>query len=221
MFKKTLLLTGCLLGAMAVSQPCLAKMEEEVKPSRQILVNEVEPSTEEAYLYMDKKSHLYRASDGRYYDFFVDKGDLVIADEARKEVFARLSPVEQGGVAFALKPIYLPEAKAHFVQIIADIGAHAKNCGYWLLGLNQGSWQTYISLDSLAKVGYNIEEWHRIQPILMGNKFYLETGFEYMPKGAKFGYEREYAVDHRYQAVWDSRNKCFNIQNILVKTRKK
>ena len=37
------------------------------------------------------------------------------------------------------------------------------NCGYWLIGKHDGQWVTYVSLDSLATMGYTIGEWHQIR----------------------------------------------------------
>ena len=122
-----------------------------------------------------------------------------------------------GGVGYAIRPIYSMFPSMTFIEIIADVGAHAKNCGYWLIGKRNGQWVTYISIDSLAQMGYTPGEWHQIYTNANKDatgRFILTSRHEYMPPGAQYGYQRKFATDLTLQIFWDQDAHWFGLRRL-------
>lgn len=104
-----------------------------------------------------------------------------------------------------------------FFEINADVGAHAMNCGYWLIGKHDGQWVTYVSLDSLATMGYTIGEWHQIRTKIDEDgtgRFILISSHEYLPPGAQYQYQRKHAVDLQLELFWDENAQWFGMRNL-------
>lgn len=121
------------------------------------------------------------------------------------------------GIGYKIRKIFTTFPSMEFFEIIADRGAHAKNCGYWIIGKSDGKWVTYVSIDSLANMGYTPGEWHRISTQINADstgRFILTSSHEYMPPGAKYGYQRKHAVDLRLQLLWDQKARWFAIRKL-------
>ena len=124
---------------------------------------------------------------------------------------------ESSGVGYQVREIYSIFPSMQFFEINADRGAHAKNCGYWLIGKRNGQWVIFVSLDSLATVGYTPGQWHHISTVTNGDatgRFILTSQHEYMPTGAQYGYQRRYAVDLRVQLFWDQSAQWFGLRRL-------
>jgi len=121
------------------------------------------------------------------------------------------------GIGYKIRKIYTMFPSMQFFEIIADAGAHAQNCGYWLIGKHNGQWVTFVSIDSLAQMGYTPGEWHQISTELNADatgRFILTSRHEYMPPGAQYGYQRKFAVDLRLQLFWDQKARWFGIRRL-------
>lgn len=115
-------------------------------------------------------------------------------------------PAAESGIGYAVREIPTTDPGLTFYEINADVGAHAKNCGYWLIGKRNGRWVAYVSLDDLAAMGYTIGDWHQIRTFINKDgdgRFILTSQHEYMPPGAVYGYQRRFAVDLRLELFWD------------------
>lgn len=124
---------------------------------------------------------------------------------------------KMGGVGYAIRRIYTILPSMVFIEIIADVGAHAKNCGYWLIGKQNGQWVTYISIDNLAQMGYTPDKWHQIKTAANKDatgRFILTSQHEYMPPGAQYGYQRKFAVDLQLQIFWDQDAQWFGLRRL-------
>ena len=121
------------------------------------------------------------------------------------------------GIGYAVRPIYTIFPSMTFIEINANQGAHAMNCGYWIVGKRDGQWVTYISLNNLASMGYTTNQWHQITTAANEDatgRFLLTSSHEYMPPGAQFGYQKKRAVDLRLQLFWDQDARWFGMRRI-------
>lgn len=122
-----------------------------------------------------------------------------------------------GAVDYAVRPIYTIFPSMTFYEIIATEGAHARNCGYWLIGQSNGQWVAYVTIDTLASAGYTAQEWHRISTASNKDatgRFILTSSHQYMPPGAIYGYQAKNVVDLRLQFHWDQENQCITISRM-------
>lgn len=113
------------------------------------------------------------------------------------------------GIDFSIRDVYTQNPNMHLWEIIASRGAHAKNCGYWLVGQNGNQYVTYISIDSLSNMGYTPQEWHRISTSVNNGQYIIKSTHEYLPPGALYGYQMQSALDLSIRADWDSRAQWF------------
>ncbi|WP_276840050.1 hypothetical protein [Anaerovibrio lipolyticus] len=121
------------------------------------------------------------------------------------------------GIGYSIRKIYAMFPTMEFFEIIADRGAYAKNCGYWIVDKRDDKWVTYVSIDSLANMGYTPGEWHQIKTEMNADatgRFILTSSHEYMPPGAQYGYQRQHAVDLRLQLFWDKDARWFGIRRL-------
>ena len=121
------------------------------------------------------------------------------------------------GIGYAVREVYTTNPSMKFFEIIADRGAHAKNCGYWIVGKRDGNWVCFVSIDSLAQMGYTSGDWHQIRTAINEDGtgiFLLTSQHEYMPPGAQFQYQRKFAVDLRLQLFWDQNARWFGIRKL-------
>lgn len=176
-------------------------------------------STDKAILYMDT-TEFYFTEDNEQLKFVnLKNGTLkLMSADGKKDIMSFINyDGARGGVAFVIRPVYAVLPKGTFYEIIADVGAHGKNCGYWLIGKRNGQWVTYVSLDSSATMGYTPDRWHRIRTETNGDatgRFILTSEHEYMPTGAKYGYESKVATDLTLQLYWDREAQWFGMRRL-------
>lgn len=176
-------------------------------------------STDRAILYLDK-TEFYFTEDNEELKFVNLKNGtlkLMSADGTTDYMSFVNYDGAKGGVAFVIRPIYAVLPKGTFYEITADVGAHGKNCGFWLIGKRDGQWVTYVSIDSLATMGYTPDQWHRIKTETNGDatgRYILTSEHEYMPPGAKYGYERRVATDLALQLFWDKKAQWFGMRRL-------
>lgn len=172
---------------------------------------------DKTFLYMDKKVVSYNY-DGETISFRLQPGGkLILTNASGSQTFLRFSAYDgsEGGVGYSIRPIYSVNPSNTFYEINADAGAHAQNVGYWVIGKKDGKWVNYVTIDSLAAVGYTAHEWHRIGTEINSNgEFLVTSSHEYMPTGAQYGYQRQMAVDARFQLFWDNNAEWFGIKCI-------
>lgn len=124
---------------------------------------------------------------------------------------------DNGGIGYKVRKIALTDPGMQFIEIIASQGAKGKNAGYWLIGKRDGKWVTYVSLDSLASMGYTTDEWHAINGKINTDgdgHFIIESSHRYMPPGAQYGYQEKTVVDLRVELTWDENARWFAMRAI-------
>ena len=193
------MMTGLIAGLlMAVLVPCASAAS-------------VEFVGEKTFLYMDTSE--VELTDGVR---AVDKknGSLAIVDKDGKlKLGFRTVDNAEGFVGFAVRELSVEgEDDVRFWEILADVGAHAKNCGYWLISEENGKWRFVLTTDELAKAGYTPNEWHVLQSDISDGQYILTSSIEYLPEGAQFEYEREFATDWQAELVWSEKTRSFFIR---------
>lgn len=122
---------------------------------------------------------------------------------------------DNGGISYNIRKIELKDPNKVLLEINATQGAHAKNAGYWIIGKYKGKWVTFISLDTLANYGYTVGEWHSIgSSVNYYGNLILTSQHEYMPPGARFGYEMRRANDFVANLFWDENAQWFGIKRL-------
>ncbi|MBQ9377963.1 MAG: hypothetical protein IJU05_09215 [Schwartzia sp.] len=168
----------------------------------------VEVVGEKTFLYMDTTE--VELADGVR---AVDKkdGSLAIVDKDGKlKLGFRNVDDAKEFVGFTVRELAVEdEEDIRFWEILADVGAHAKNCGYWLISEEKGNWRFAVTTDDLAKIGYKPNEWHVLQSEVEDGRCILTASIEYMPEGAQFEYERQFATDWQGELVWSERTRSF------------
>lgn len=101
-----------------------------------------------------------------------------------------------------IKKLQLRDPKKICFEINMIAGVHGKNSGYWLIGKYGEKWVTFVSLDSLASVGYTPNEWHSISTKVNENGDLILTS------------RHSTGVDFQAKLFWDSKAQWFGIQRI-------
>lgn len=146
-------------------------------------------------------------------------GTLQLTSKNGREKYLTFSSFDSTneGIGYAIRSIYTIFPSMEFIEINADRGAKAKNCGYWLIGKRNGTWVTYISWNNLASMGFTTNEWHQITTHLNEDatgRFILESSHMYMPPGAQYGYQMKSTVDLKLQLFWDQNAQWFGMRRI-------
>lgn len=187
--------------------------------SAQVPAAEFSASDDGNFLYMDTRQ-LNVCYDNEPLKFVLQKdGTLrLMSRDGKHDYMSFINYVgAKDGVGYKIRTIRTTDPDMTFFEINADVGAHAMNCGYWLIGKHDGQWVTYVSLDSLATMGYTIGEWHQIRTKIDEDgtgRFILISSHEYLPPGAQYQYQRKHAVDLQLELFWDENAQWFGMRNL-------
>ena len=158
------------------------------------------------FLYMNSRElEICDEEDGVQF-FRADDDTLQLMNKNTKDVYKTFVPSEQGMVGYRVRDVFMANPEKIFWEINATIGAHEQNCGYWLIGKENGQWVTYVTLEYLAKNGYAINKWRQIVTKINtdgSGRFILLSQYEYMPPEATFGMQRKYCTDLQLELLWD------------------
>jgi hypothetical protein len=177
-------------------------------------------STDKATFLYGTKNVLTMNYEGEKVKFVLQSnGVLQLSDQSGRTKYLSFTSYNgsNAGIGYAIRPIYTIFPSMTFIEINANQGAHAMNCGYWIVGKRDGQWVTYVSLDSLATMGYTPNKWHQIATAANEDatgRFLLTSSHEYMPPGAQYGYQRQHAVDLRLQLFWDQNARWFGLKRL-------
>lgn len=178
------------------------------------------PLGDSEFLYIDPQPARF-AINGEPVQLIMDRrtGVLRLFDASGKKDYLSFTGYygDNGGIGYTVRKIALTDPGKQFIEIIASQGAKGKNAGYWLIGKHDGKWVTYVSLDSLASMGYTTDEWHGINSIINSDgdgRFIIESFHRYMPPGAQYGYQEKIAVDLRVELTWDKNARWFAMRSI-------
>jgi len=171
------------------------------------------------FLYMDTKELKDTYGDEQIKFVMQKDGVLHLMSRNGKEDYLSFTGYDgtNAGIGYRIRKVYTMFPQMVFFEIIADRGAHAKNCGYWIVGKHDDKWVTYVSIDSLVNMGYTPWEWHQIKTEMNSDatgRFILISSHEYMPPGAQFGYQLKHAVDLKLQLFWDKEAGWFGIRRL-------
>lgn len=169
------------------------------------------------FLYMNSRElEICDEEDGVQF-FRADDGTLQLMNKNTKDVYKTFVPSEQGMVAYRVRDVFMANPEKIFWEINATIGAHEQNCGYWLIGKENGQWVTYVTLEYLAKNGYAINKWRQIVTKINtdgSGRFILLSQYEYMPPEATFGMQRKYCTDLQLELLWDDAAQGFVMRRL-------
>lgn len=149
--------------------------------------------------------------------FLADDGTLQLMNKNTQDVYKTFVPLEQGMVGYRVRDVFTANPENIFFEINATIGAHEQNCGYWLIGKENGQWLTYVTLEDLAKNGYAIDQWRQIVTKINtdgSGRFILLSQYEYMPPEATFGMQRKYCTDLQLELLWDDAAQGFVMRRL-------
>ena len=168
----------------------------------------VEPVGQKTFLYLDA-NEIWLTEDVRAVN--QKDGTIVLMDGAGKQKMAmRNIDAAKGGVGFYVREIRVPEeTDKRFWEIFATVGAHDKNCGYWLISEESGQWRFELMVEDLIAVGYKPMDWHLLTSKIEDGQYILESAIEYMPEGAQFGYERKILTDWSAELIWSEKTRSF------------
>ena len=169
------------------------------------------------FLYMNSRElEICDEEDGVQF-FRADDGTLQLMNKNTKDVYKIFVPSEQGMVGYRVRDVFMANPEKIFWEINATIGAHEQNCGYWLIGKENGQWVTYVTLEYLAKNGYAINKWRQIVTKINtdgSGRFILLSQYEYMPPEATFGMQRKYCTDLQLELLWDDAAQGFVMRRL-------
>jgi hypothetical protein len=128
----------------------------------------------------------------------------LISTKDNKELFVfRNFDNIDGPVDYSVRSVYAENPNVDLWEISASTGAHAKNCGYWLVGNKDGKWFSYISENELKEQGYTPKGWHHLSGKTENGQLIITCSREYMPSGAQFSYQVESIDEMAFEAYWD------------------
>lgn len=169
------------------------------------------------FLYMNSRElEICDEEDGVQF-FRADDGTLQLMNKNTKDVYKTFVPSEQGMVGYRVRDVFMANPEKIFWEINATIGAHEQNCGYWLIGKENGQWVTYVTLEYLAKNGYAINKWRQIVTKINtdgSGRFILLSQYEYMLPEATFGMQRKYCTDLQLELLWDDAAQGFAMRRL-------
>ena len=173
----------------------------------------VEPVGEKTFLYMNRRE-VRLTEDVSAVD--LKNGSLCLMDRnGNRKLTVKNIDGERDGVGFVVRELRVAgEDGVRFWEILADVGAHAKNCGYWLISEENGEWSLRLTTKNLADAGYTPQEWHNLNSGKVDGRYVLTSSHEYMPEGAQFGYELQSVVDWQVEIVWSKEARSFLIEPI-------
>ncbi len=173
----------------------------------------VEPIGQKAFLYMDT-NELWLTEDVKAVN--LKDGTLVLFDgTGNKKMAMRNIDAVGCGVGFSVREIQVAsEDSKRFWEIFATVGAHNKNCGYWLISEEEGKWRFELMVEDLIAVGYEPMEWHLLSSKIEDGQYILESAIEYMPEGARFGYEKKLLTDWNAELIWSEQTRSFLMRQL-------
>ncbi len=173
----------------------------------------VEPVGPKAFLYLNT-NELWLTEDIKAVN--MKDGTIVLLDGAGERKMAmRNIDAAQGGVGFYVREIEVEaEDSKRFWEIFATVGAHDKNCGYWLISEENGQWKFELMVEDLIAVGYKPMDWHLLSSKIENRQYILQSAIEYLPENAQFAYEMQLLTDWQAELVWSEKTRSFLMRQL-------
>ena len=173
----------------------------------------VKPVGEKTFLYVNRRE-VRLTEDVSAVD--LRNGSLCLMDRnGNRKLAMKNIDGERDGVGFVVQELRAAGADGvRFWEILANVGDHAKNCGYWLISEENGQWRFELMMEDLMAAGYTPHEWHNLFSGYLDGRYVLTSSHEYMPEGAQFGYELQSVVDWQVEIAWSKEARSFQIEPI-------
>ena len=172
----------------------------------------VEPVGQSAFLYMNT-NEVQLTEDVKAVNMKGGWIGLFDKDGNRKMAMRNIDAAE-GGVGFYVRELRVPGEPKRFWEVFATVGAHDKNCGYWMISEENGKWRFELMVEQLIAVGYNAMEWHLLSSDIENGQYILKSTVEYMPEGAQYQYERKFLVDWQAEVVYSEKTRSFLMRQL-------
>lgn len=117
-----------------------------------------------AYLYMNTRELDIRYDNEEAKFILRADGVLQLMSQDGKAAYLALASTEKDPYAasYTIRKFGITNSEKAFYEIHATTGAHEQTCGYWIIGKHEGQWVTYISLESLVPMGYDLNGYHQL-----------------------------------------------------------
>lgn len=117
-----------------------------------------------AYLYMNTRELDIRYDNEEAKFILRADGVLQLMSQDGQTAYLTLASTEKDPYAasYTIRKFGITNSEKAFYEIHATAGAHEQTCGYWLVGKHEGQWVTYISLESLVPMGYDLNGYHQL-----------------------------------------------------------
>ena len=172
----------------------------------------VEPVGQSAFLYMNT-NEVQLTEDVKAVNMKGGWIGLFDKDGNRKMAMRNIDAAE-GGVGFYVRELRVPGEPKRFWEVFATVGAHDKNCGYWMISEENGKWRFELMVEQLIAVGYNAMEWHLLSSDIENGQYILKSTVEYMPEGAQYQYERKFLVDWQAEVIYSEKTRSFLMRQL-------
>lgn len=117
-----------------------------------------------AYLYMNTRELDIRYDNEEAKFILRADGVLQLTSHDGQAAYLALASTEKDPYAasYTIRKFGITNSEKAFYEIHATAGAHEQTCGYWIVGKHEGQWVTYISLESLVPMGYDLNGYHQL-----------------------------------------------------------
>lgn len=117
-----------------------------------------------AYLYMNTRELDIRYDNEEAKFILRADGVLQLTSQDGQAAYLALASTEKDPYAasYTIRKFGITNSEKAFYEIHATAGAHEQTCGYWIIGKHGGQWVTYISLESLVPMGYDLNCYHQL-----------------------------------------------------------
>ena len=117
-----------------------------------------------AYLYMNTRELDIRYDNEEAKFILRADGVLQLTSHDGQAAYLALASTEKDPYAasYTIRKFGITNPAKAFYEIHATAGAHEQTCGYWIVGKHEGQWVTYISLESLVPMGYDLNGYHQL-----------------------------------------------------------
>lgn len=117
-----------------------------------------------AYLYMNTRELDIRYDNEEAKFILRDDGVLQLTSQDGQAAYLALASTEKDPYAasYTIRKFGITNSEKAFYEIHATAGAHEQTYGYWIVGKHNSQWVTYISLESLVPMGYDLNGYHQL-----------------------------------------------------------
>lgn len=112
---------------------------------------------------------------------------------------------------FSISKVTAKMPDKEFWIVIASVGAHAKNSGFWIVGETGNTFAKYITTESLVNMGYTANKWHRLGCSIKDSYLVISSTHEELAPGLP-SYKATVATDLQLVAFWDDNAKWFGLR---------